>query len=99
MTVDASEKWEPTDENLFIIFNHTAMREYTYVNVTNDGQKTTVPRDTLLTLPENDWQTGDNALYNSSSIRQIEILFNGKNETRKTLTLSGYACLEFCPGD
>ena len=61
MSLDISERWSPDDENTLLIFNHTEKREVTKVEVSNLTPKEFIDRDTLLTLPEADWGTGDNA--------------------------------------
>ena len=44
------------------------------------------------------WQTGDNVVYNDTSVRQIHLAVNGRNATRKSIKLIGYRCDGSCLG-
>ena len=65
MQLDLSSKWQPDDLNLYLIFNFTDVRAQVDVITGN----VTVPNATLLTIPESQWQTGDNVIYNDTATR------------------------------
>lgn len=51
---------------------------------------------TLVNKTQANWQTGDNIIYNDTSTREIHLIINGKNASRKTVNLVGYRCVGSC---
>ena len=64
------------------------------VNVTAGGKQ--VDNCSMLFLPQSSWSSGDYALYNDTSIRELHVVFNGKDLTRTKLVITGERCVGPC---
>ena len=96
MTMDPSINWAETDKDVRMVFNFTETREA--INVTSSSGQ--VDNNTLTTIDEADWQTGDyqmrNDTNNGTVNKEFEIVFNCKRSKRQNVR--GYECiLGKCP--
>jgi G8 domain/Right handed beta helix region len=92
MQVTLSPHWKPTDKDIYIIHNFTDVRVQVDFLTAGDNIKN------LTLLPTNNApkQTGVNAVYNQTAVREIHYLLNGKNSSRSDLVMKGYRCIGSC---
>ena len=88
MEVDLSERWLPTDRDVYIVHNFTDVRaKYDFLTGGDN-----IKNLTLLSKNVSDHQFGANVVYNDTSVRKLEYLINGVNTTRTSLVMVGYRC-------
>jgi hypothetical protein len=94
MKVELSERWQPSDKDVFLYHNFTDKR--VYINVTiDDVQK---PNGTLLGTPSL-YQTGYNLVFNETDPMEFRMVVNGKqgNERRRrTIQIDAARCWGTC---
>ena len=75
MKIEVSEMWETTDQNVNLVFNFTESREA--INITTNygsgADSVLIENNTLSTLPEADWKSGDFQMRNSTDIKEFEL--------------------------
>ena len=64
------------------------------VNVTANG--VLIPNNSLNVLPQSSWGTGDNVIYNDTETREIHVVFNGKDSSRKNVWMDAARCIGEC---
>jgi len=79
MTVDASERWEPTDKSIYLVHNWTDIRRAIDFRV--GGSSGRLVLNNSITANQSDWEFGQNIVYNETEIRETHFIINGKNET------------------
>ncbi|TNV88211.1 hypothetical protein FGO68_gene8985 [Halteria grandinella] len=94
MSVNLSEWWQPGDRGITYVHNFTDVRAK--VEFVSGGES--VGNGTLLSQDGSVLQTGANVVYNDTANRQIQFLINGKNTSRKMLSLQTYRCVGPCDG-
>ncbi len=82
MTIAPSIKWVETDKDVRMVFNFTD--KYEAINITNPAGQ--VDNNTLTTIDEAEWKTGDyqmrNDTQNDTRKKEFEIVVNGKDSRR-----------------
>jgi len=73
MTVTQSARWQPTDLEIYTIMNFTEARAV--INVTVNG--VLHANETLNPLVTTNRLTGDNIVYNDSSVKELHVVYNG----------------------
>lgn len=98
MTVDASERWEPTDKSIYLVHNWTDIRRAIDFRVGGSGGRLVL--NNSIAANESDWEFGQNIVYNETEIRETHFIINGKNETnpyaRQRLHNLGWRCIGPC---
>lgn len=87
-----SPLWDVNDKDIRFVFNFTDVRAKVDFLTGNDNIK----NETLLSSSNAILQTGANVVYNDTDTREIHVLINGKNSSRKTLVMKGYRCIGPC---
>lgn len=90
MSLSMSERWEPTDKSIFMIFNHTESREA--VNITGNGVQ--IANNTMVEKSVVDLVSGDNQVKNETEFRTFEFVINGKEESSKNLFVQPLLCIQ-----
>jgi hypothetical protein len=93
MTMTLSDRWNEGDRYVKFVMNFTDPREA--VNITNVGLGELVPNDTIASN-QNNWDLGNNIIYNDTETREIHVYASGKHYDQKQLTLVGLECLYDC---
>jgi len=81
MKIEISEMWEADDKNVNLVFNFTEKREA--INITSNyggSGSVLIANNTLTTLSE--YKSGDFMMRNSTTIKEWEMVINGKDKTR-----------------
>ena len=75
--------------------NFTDVRASINITLLN-AKKTQIANETLLQSADL-LQTGDNVIYNQTSVREFNFVINGKNTTgRSDFYIKGYRCVVNC---
>jgi len=98
MSMTQSIWWTPTDKDVRMVFNFTD--KYEAINVTTGAGQ--VANNTLTTIDEADWKTGDyqmrNDTQNDTRPKEFEIVINGKDSKRKSPSVRCWECIQGkCP--
>ena len=95
MKIEVSEMWETTDQNVNLVFNFTESREA--INITTNygsgADSVLIENNTLSSLQEADWKSGDFQMRNSTDIKEFEIVINGKDTSRSLLKVTPLECI------
>ena len=87
-----SERWEPTDLPVYMVFNFTESREA--VNITGEyGSGDQLPDKSLIEKSSTDLVSGDNWVRNETEYRTFELVINGKEESSKKLKVQPLECI------
>lgn len=90
--MEVSERWEPTDSNIFINMNFTETREA--VNITTHyGAGEQIMNKTLIEKSTTALETGDNWILNDTETREINFVVNGKNPDKNNILFEGLRCI------
>ena len=95
MKFEASERWLDTDLNTYFNLNFTDRREA--IEFTDlYGSQEVIAEGGLETIAAELLETGDNALYNETEVRQLEFVVNGKNPDKRGIKMTGIRCIGGC---
>ena len=95
MQLTLSERWRPTDKNIYLIHNFTDVRQA--IDFVVDGEKI---ENNTIGANEADWSFGQNVVYNETAIRDTHFIVNGKGQTtpvqERKLVMTGHRCIYDC---
>lgn len=79
LQIDASERWEETDKPIYLVHNWTDVRMAIDFRI-GGSRGWLMPNDSIA-ANQNDWQFGQNVVYNETEIRETHFVINGKNQS------------------
>lgn len=67
--------------------NHTDIRAKVEFNFTDFSPHISVANNTLFSKAKSDLESGDNVVFNDTSVREIHTVINGKNPDKHNLKM------------
>lgn len=93
MTMQLSPRWQPTDLDVILALNFSAVRqEVDFITAGDIIPNMTYGNATKPRAPPPVYQTGDNVVYNQSDVKLIKLVLNGRNASRSNVVMNAYEC-------